>query len=100
MKEIINNEKFEAISELWQDKYRLELAINKHVREVNNKLNYMDSIDVSTYFKEEKDRLVYAYQKELTDLFILLSLFYAHSNEGYDELVDIRLNRFLEKASS
>lgn len=93
----LNEKNFEELLEKWRDKYKLELAIDKHIRELDNKLDYIDSVDLSTYYKEEKDRLKYAYQKELADMFILLLMFFKQSNEEYDDLINIRLEKFLQK---
>lgn len=91
-----NREKFEKIKEHWKDKYKLELAINKHVRELANKLDYIDAVDLSTYYKDEKERLKHAYQKEMADLMILFMLFFEQSNQDYDDLLNIRLDKFEE----
>lgn len=89
-----DRDKFENVKEHWHDKYKLELAINKHVRELANKLDYMDAVDLSTYYKDERERLKYAYQKEMADLMILFMLFFEQSNEQYDDLLNIRLEKF------
>lgn len=99
MKELeINEEKYNELLQFWDDTYKLELAINSHVREINDKIVYNNSVDISTTYKEEGDRLKYAYQKELTDLFILLMMFYEKANVDYDDLLNIRVDKFLEKA--
>lgn len=89
-----DRDKFENVKEHWRDKYKLELAINKHVRELANKLDYQDAVDLSTYYKDERERLRYAYQKEMADLMILFMLFFEQSNEQYDDLLNIRLEKF------
>jgi hypothetical protein len=94
----IESEKYEELLDFWDDSYKLELCINAHINEIKDKLTYMNSVDVSTYYKEEKDRLKFAYQKELADLFILLIMFFEKSNSDYDDLLNIRVNKFLEKA--
>jgi len=93
----LNDGDFDKLLEKWKDKYKLELAIDKHIRELDNKLDYIDAVDLSTFYKDEKDRLKHAYQKELADMFILLLMFFKQSNDDYDDLINIRLEKFLEK---
>lgn len=94
----IDEAKYDELLQFWDDTYKLELCINSHITEIKDKLTYLNGIDASTYYKDERDRLKYAYQKELTDLFILLVMFFEKSNDDYDELLNIRVDKFLEKA--
>ena len=92
----------------WKDLYKLELAIKDHIRELDEKDKHMKAVDVSTLFDKviysydgegdpiycsEEDRLNNSYTKELTDLKILLDMYFELKDLSY--LYEERIEKFL-----
>jgi len=77
------NNKVKIISERFKDKYLLKLAIIDHIKEVDTlyELNRIDKNEIDNY------------NKELADLYILLTQYF----DDKQELIDIRVDRFIEK---
>jgi len=75
------------------DSYLLSLSIKDHISELYHKDNYLKSIDASTASKDTSERLKEAYEKELADLYLLLTVF----AEKHEDLIHSRIKRFKEK---
>lgn len=76
-------DKIKIIKNKFKDKYLLKLSIIDHVKEVD--VLY----DLARLDKKEIDN----FNKELADLYILLTQYF----DDKQELIDIRVDRFIEK---
>lgn len=91
------HEKCETIGGKWNDRYILAIGIKDHIRDLNVKDDIMKGCDLSTVDdKIEKQRIKSAYEKEMADLYILLSKKKEISKNFSDEISN-RIKVFKEK---